>query len=118
MSILVNGSPTEEINVQRGLKKGNPLAPFLFLLVAEGFNGLMTNAVNRNLFRGFEVKRGGMVVSHLQYADDTLCIGKPTVDNLWMLKAVMRGFEMASGLKFNYHKSSLIGVVIPQILTS
>jgi len=118
MSILVNGSPTEEINVQRGLKQWDPLAPFLFVLVAEGFNGLMTNAVNRNLFRGFEVKRGGMVVSHLQYADDTLCIGEPTVDNLWMLKAVMRGFEMASGLKFNYHKSSLIGVVIPQILTS
>ena len=110
MSILVNGSPTEEINVQRGLKQGDPLAPFLFLLVAEGFNGLMSNAVNRNLFKGFELNRGGMVVSHLQYADDTLCIGEPTVDNLWMLKAILRGFEMASGLKVNFHKSSLIGI--------
>jgi len=110
MSILVNGSPTKEISVQRGLKQGDPLAPFLFLLVAEGFSGLMTNAVNRNLFKGFEVKRGGMVVFHLQYADDTLCIGEPTVDNLWLLKAVLRGFEMALGLKVNFHKSSLIGV--------
>jgi len=48
----------EEINVQRGLKKGDPLAPFLFLLVAEGFSGLMSNAVNRHLFHGFEIKRG------------------------------------------------------------
>ena len=110
MSILVNGNPTEEINVYRGLKQGDPLAPFLFLLVADGFNGLMTNAVNRNLFTGFEVKRGGLVVSHLQYVDDTLCIGEPTVENLWLLKAVLRGFEMASGLKVNFHKSSLIGV--------
>jgi hypothetical protein len=110
MSILVNGSPTEEISVRRGLKQGDPLAPFLFLLVVEGFSGLMTNAVNRNLFQGFEIKRGGTVISHLQYADDTLCIGVPTVENLWTLKAMLKGFEMTSGLKVNFHKSSLIGV--------
>jgi hypothetical protein len=53
MSILVNGSPTEEINTHRGLKQGDPLAPFLFLVVAEGFSGLMRNAVNLNLYEGF-----------------------------------------------------------------
>jgi hypothetical protein len=118
ISILVNGSPTEEINVQRGLKQGDSLAPFLFLLVAEGFNGLMSYAVNRNLFEGFEVKRGGMVVFHLQYADDTLCIGTPTVENLWMLKAILRGFEMALGLKVNFHKSSLIGINVQREFTA
>ena len=54
MSILVNGSPTEEIDIQRGLKQGDPLAPFLFLLVAKGFSGLMQNAVDRGLFRALE----------------------------------------------------------------
>jgi len=74
----------------------------------------MTNAVNRNSLKGFEFKRGGMVVSHLQYVDDTLCIGEPTVDNLWILKALLRGFEMALGLKVNFHKSSLISVNVPR----
>jgi hypothetical protein len=110
MSILVNGNPPEEICIQRGLKQGDPLAPFLFLLVTEGFSGLMRNAVDRNLFEGFEFGSSGSVVSHLQYADDTLCIGKPTVENLWAIKALLRGFEMASGLKINFFKSSLIGV--------
>lgn len=110
MSILVNGSPTEEICIQRGLKQGDPLAPFLFLLVAEGFSGLMRNAVDRNLFEGFPLGDGGLVISHLQYADDTLCIGKPTVENLWAMKSILRGFEMVSGLKINFFKSSLIGV--------
>lgn len=70
----------------------------------------MENAVNRNLFKGFEVKRGGSVISHLQYADDTLCIGKASIENLWTLKALLWGFEMVSGLKVNFHKSCLMGV--------
>jgi len=96
MSILVNDSPTEEICIHRGLKQGDPLAPFLFLLVAEGFNGLMRNAVDSNFFEGFTFGSSGLVVSHLQYVDDTLCIGKLTVENLWALKSLLRRFEMVS----------------------
>ncbi|MCH80591.1 LINE-1 reverse transcriptase like, partial [Trifolium medium] len=103
MSVLVNGSPTPEINIQRGLKQGDPLAPFLFLLVAEGLGGLMKKAVEINRFQGFEIGRQNVVISHLQYADDTLCVGKATVENLWTLKAILRGFELVSGLKSGFH---------------
>lgn len=40
-SVLVNGSPTEEFSIQKGLKQGDPLASFLYLLVAESLSGLM-----------------------------------------------------------------------------
>lgn len=49
-------------------------------------------------------------LANLQYADDTLCIGKPTVANLWTLKGLLRGFEMVLGLKVNFYKSCLMGV--------
>lgn len=65
MSILVNGSPTEEICIHRSLKQGDTLAPFLFLLEAEGFSGLMRNVVDRNLFEGFAFGDSGLLVSHL-----------------------------------------------------
>jgi len=84
--------------------------PFLFLLVADGFSSLMDNAVNQNLFKGFEMMKGGMIISHLQYVDDTLCIGEATINNLWTLKALLRGFKIVSGLKVNFHKSCLLGV--------
>ncbi|KAK2454307.1 hypothetical protein QL285_001883 [Trifolium repens] len=113
LSVLVNGSPTSEINIQRGLKQGDPLAPFLFLLVAEGFAGLMRSAVEKSLFKGFHVGSGSVVVSHLQYADDTICVGEASLENLWTLKAILRGFELASGLKVNFWKSSLMGVNVP-----
>jgi hypothetical protein len=114
MSILVNGSPTREINIQKGLKQGDPLAPFLFLLVAEGLGGVMRKTVELGLFRGFKVGSGDVLVSHLQYADDTLCIGEASVENLWTLKAILRGFEMASGLKINFWKSCLLGVNVSE----
>lgn len=50
LSVLVNGSPTEEISISKGLKQGDPLAPFLFPLVVEGLSGLMRQAVDQNLF--------------------------------------------------------------------
>lgn len=110
MSILVNGSPTEEISIHRGLKQGDPLSPFLFLLVAEGFSGLMRKAREINLVEGFQIGANSLEVTHLQYAEDTLCIGKATVENLSAMKSILRGFEMVSGLKINFFKSSLIGV--------
>jgi hypothetical protein len=110
LSILVNGSPIKEFNIQRGLKQGDPLAPFLFLLVAEGFGGVMKKAVEENLFKGFQIGGDGLMISHLQYADDTLCIGEASIQNLWTIKSILRGFHLASGLKVNFGKSCLMGV--------
>jgi len=53
ISVLVNGSPSSEFIPQRGLRQGDPLAPLLFNIVAEALNGLMREAVQKNIFRGF-----------------------------------------------------------------
>ncbi|MCI50980.1 LINE-1 reverse transcriptase like, partial [Trifolium medium] len=46
MSVLVNGSPAEDFCVGKGLRQGDPLSSFLFLIVAEGLSGLMSKAVD------------------------------------------------------------------------
>ena len=50
----------------------------------------------------------------LQYADDTVFVGEATWDNVLVLKAMLRGYEMVSGLKINYAKSQfgVIGGVV------
>jgi hypothetical protein len=109
MSVLVNGSPTDDFIVGKGLRQGDPLSPFLFLIVAEGLTGLMGKAVDNNVFHGYKVSNS-ILFHTLQFADDTIIMGEGNWDNLWTIKTVLRSFEIVSGLKVNFHKSKLYGM--------
>jgi hypothetical protein len=116
LSVLVNGSPTEQIDISRGLKQGDPLAPFLFVLVAEGLGALMKKAVEIGFFKGIRISESGDTISHLQYADDTLFVGEACVENLWTMKAILKWFELISGLKVNFFKGKLFGINVDECL--
>ena len=65
-SVLVNGCPTDEFNFERGLRQGDPLSPFLFLLAAEGLNVMMSAMVLNGLFTPYGVGvQENVLVSHL-----------------------------------------------------
>jgi hypothetical protein len=114
-SVLVNGSPTNEFPLERGLRQGDPLSPFLFLLAAEGLNVMMRAMVEANQFTGYTVGGlEGVTVSHLQFADDTLLVGVKSWANVRALRGVLLLFELMSGLKVNFHKSMLVGVNISE----
>ncbi|XP_071713233.1 uncharacterized protein [Rutidosis leptorrhynchoides] len=115
ISILVNGSPTNEFMLERGVRQGDPLSPFLFILAAEGLNVLTKLAVRNNLFVGVEIGHDKIPVSHLQYADDTIFFGSWSEGNLRNLMKLLKCFELTSGLKINYHKSNLFGVGVENI---
>jgi len=110
-SVLVNGSPTDEFLLERGLRQGDPLSPFLFLLAVEGFNVLMQSVVEVGLFNGYRLGReNALGLSHLQFADDTLIIGEKSWLNVRSMRAVLLIFEQMFGLKVNFNKSLLTGV--------
>lgn len=112
-SVLVNGCPTEEFLIERSLRQGDPLSPFLFLLAAEGFNAIMNATVGAHKFSGYAVGHvGELRLTHLQFADDTLIIGDKSWQNVRTTRAVLLLFEKISGLKVNFNKSMLTGVNI------
>jgi hypothetical protein len=117
VSVLVNGSPTDEFNMGRGLRQGDPLSPFLFLIAAEGLNVMLKASVDSGLFKGYQIgadANSSVHISHLQFADDTLIVGEKSWANIRVLKANLMLFELISGLKVNFHKSMLVGVNIVQ----
>ncbi|GKA29034.1 putative RNA-directed DNA polymerase, partial [Tanacetum coccineum] len=107
ISVLVNGSPTKEFEMERGIRQGDPLSPFLFLIVAE------VKVCEKGFYKGLFLSNSGANVSLLQYADDALFFGDWSRLNAKYLINILKAFELASGLKVNLSKSRIIGVGVP-----
>ena len=108
ISILVNGEPCKPFKMGRGLRQGDPISPFLFVLMAEVLNKLLSKATAEGLFHGIHAGSSNVSVTHLQFVDDTLIFCEPKVEHLRNIKWVLYIFRKFSGLAVNYAKSGLI----------
>ncbi|GKA21373.1 RNA-directed DNA polymerase, eukaryota [Tanacetum coccineum] len=108
-SILVNGSPSSEFKFHKGLKQGDPLSPFLFILVMESLHISFNNILNSGLYKGIRIDES-LTLSHLFYADDAVFIGKWDKANVITIVNMLKCFYLASGLKINIQKSKIMGI--------
>lgn len=106
-SVLLNGKPTGRIIPTRGLRQGDPISPYLFLLVSEVLSSLITGAVSRRTMSGFRPGKFCPEISHLFFADDSLIFCRASIEQVWALKSILSQYEQASGQKINVEKSAL-----------
>ena len=74
-SMLVNGSPIRFFSISKGLRQGDPLSPYLFIISMEVFSILVDKASFGSFLSGFKIanKLGEeLQITHLLFADDTL----------------------------------------------
>lgn len=114
ISVLVNGSPTRRFQMQKGIRQGDPLSPFLFILAAESLNHLFLEAVAQGSIKGLNLYDNGPLLTHLQFADDTLIFCGADSNDIIGIKNLLKAFEVMSGLKVNYHKTVVCGVGVDQ----
>ena len=71
-AVLINGEAHGCITPTRGLRQGDPISPYLFLLCSEGFTGLIMEAARNNKLSGISICRGSPRITHLLFADDSI----------------------------------------------
>ncbi|XP_072062197.1 uncharacterized mitochondrial protein AtMg01250-like [Arachis hypogaea] len=110
MSMLINGSPSKPFKMERGLRQGDPLSPFLFVLVVDVLHRMIGEAVRNRRISPLMVGRDHIELSHLQFADDTVLFCPPEEDTIKNYRRLLRCFQLMSGLSINFDKSNLIPV--------
>jgi hypothetical protein len=106
-SIVVNGRPVGNIIPTRGLRQGDPLSPYLFILCAEALSSMITQAEAKGVITGVPTSPKGPRLSHLFFADDSLLFCKANSVEWRRLTTILEKYETASGQKLNKEKTSL-----------
>ena len=107
-SVLLNGSLHGFIRPERGLRQGDPLSPFLFIMCAEALVGTLHQSESSGKLNGIRLGTGGPSVHHLLFADDSLLLCKANEEESAELMRCLKIYGEASGQCINYQKSSII----------
>ncbi|PNY14675.1 ribonuclease H [Trifolium pratense] len=106
-SVLVNFEKVGPIIPGRGLRQGDPLSPYLFILVTEGLSTLLKKSLASGELHGVQICRGAPVVSHLLFADDCFLFCRSTVAETEQLMRILKTYGEASGQEINLTKSEV-----------
>lgn len=112
--VLINGKAYGDIQPSRGLRQGDPLSPYLFVLCTEILARMLQRAEEEGKITCLKVARSAPSVSHLLFADDSLFYYKQEAQELDFLNGLLKEYSLASGQRINYQKSSIyFGKQIP-----
>ena len=106
-SILLNGSPFGFFSFGRGLRQGDPLSPFLFILGFEVFSRLMSKEERNGCLKRLRIARNCPPIHHLLFTDDLLIFGKASISKTASIKSCLDKYCRWSSQSINASKSSI-----------
>lgn len=107
MRILRNGKKTDSFTPTRGIRQGDPLSPYLFVLCMERLNQVIEEAVIGGRWKPIYASRGGPLLSNLFFADDIMLFAEASTDQATVIMDCLQCFCNASGQKVSLQKSSV-----------
>lgn len=106
-SFLINEAVCGKVIPQRGIRQGDPLSPYIFILCGEVLSGLCKKAQQDGSLPGLRVATKCPRINHLLFADDTMIFTKSNSRCCSSLVSILNKYEAASGQKINPDKSSI-----------
>lgn len=106
-AVKVNGCLFGDIILSRGLRQGDPISPYLFLICAEAFSTLITRGVVQWQIHGVRACNGAPPISHLFFADDSILFAKASLQERSAIANIISLYEKASGQNVNYSKTEI-----------
>ncbi|KAH9722180.1 reverse transcriptase domain-containing protein [Citrus sinensis] len=106
-NVLRYGKEVGPIIPSRGLRQGDPLSPYLFILCAEGLSSLIRVNEKAGLIHGVKVARSAPMVSHLFFADDSFLFFRANQQEAVLMRDILASYSLASGQKVNFNKYSI-----------
>lgn len=106
-SFLINDKVYELVKPYRGIRQGDPLSPYIFILCGEVLYSLCRKVGREGSLKGIRVARGSPRINHLLFADDTMMICHSTPKNCHVLSKLLLDYEALSGQKVNIAKSAI-----------
>ena len=91
-SVLINGFPSGFFQSSRGLRQGDPLSPYLFVITMEVFSCLLRRAISGGFLSGWRVRDRsgeGVQILHLLFADDTFVFCEESLDQMTYLSSLL-----------------------------
>ena len=106
-SIMVNGEPMGMIHPKRGIRQGDPLSPFLFLLCTEGLHALIKHSTRNGDIKGFSLCKRGPKLTHLFFANDSLLFCRSISKDCNNVLNLLGEYEFWLGKKINKDKTAI-----------
>ncbi|KAG7569023.1 Reverse transcriptase domain [Arabidopsis thaliana x Arabidopsis arenosa] len=106
--ILINGDPKGRIRPSRGIRQGDPMSPYLFILCTEALIAQIRKAEREGKIQGLRISHASPRVSHLLFADDSLFFCQANADQSKEVIDIIRSYGEASGQEVNLNKSSIM----------
>jgi hypothetical protein len=114
--VRFNSCEIDSFSPIRGLRQGDPLSPYLFLLVVEGLSCMLRGAKERGELEGVKVCREAPIISHLLLADDSLILMHVDKKNADCLLGILNKYCVYSGQKISETKSSIFSLAIQKLM--